>query len=353
MNSILNYTASQLQELCLELGFKPYRSKQLFQWIYRKRVASFEAMSDLSLEMRQQLTETYSLSTLKQVTKQVASDGTVKYLFACQDNSLIETVLMRHDYGISVCVTSQVGCNMACTFCASGLLKKTRNLECAELVDQVLSVQRELDQDNLRISHIVVMGIGEPFDNYDNVMNFIRVINDDNGLAIGARHITVSTCGVVPMIRRFAQEQTQVNLAISLHAPNDGLRSELMPINKAYPLAQLFDAIDEYSRLNNRKVTFEYILLKDINDRVADAIELAQLVKHRNAYVNLIPYNPVSEHGYQKSDVKTSMRFFDTLMKNKVKATLRHELGSDINAACGQLRANYESKGKQTHGMVD
>lgn len=351
MESILNFNYEQLSEYITGLGYKSFRAKQIFQWLYRKRVSSFEEMSDLSLDTRAALSNHLSFDSLKLVTKQVSKDKTEKYLFECQDGSLIETVMMVHDYGLSICVTSQVGCNMGCTFCASGLLKKNRNLSCAEIVNQVLYVQREMDMEQRRISHVVIMGIGEPFDNLDNVMNFINIINDDRGLAIGARHITVSTCGVVPSIIKFAKAQTQVNLAISLHAPNNVLRSQIMPINKAFPLEVLMDALDQYSALNNRKITFEYILLRGVNDSHAHAIELVELIKDRNAYVNLIPYNPVDEHGFQKSTMKDAMHFYDTLMKNGVKATLRHELGSDINAACGQLRANYEKDRK--HEVVD
>lgn len=340
--SIFNLNRQELTDYCLTMGLKPFRANQIFQWLYRKRIFAYDDMSDLSLDLRNTLVQELPFTTLKLITKQVSNDLTEKYLFQCDDGSFIETVLMVHDYGLSLCVTSQVGCNMGCKFCASGLLKKTRNLSCGEIVNQVLQVQRELDKTQRRISHIVVMGIGEPFDNYDNVMNFIRIINDDHGLAIGARHITVSTCGVVPMIKRFADEKTQVNLAISLHAPNDELRSEIMPINKAYPLKVLMEAIDYYLSINNRKITFEYIMLRDVNDHVSEAKELIALIGNRNAYVNLIPYNAVDEHGYQKSEMKTSIRFYDTLMKGRIKATLRHERGSDINAACGQLRAKYE-----------
>ena len=253
----------------------------------------------------------------------------------------LETVLMFQDYGLSICVTSQLGCNMGCRFCASGLLKKKRNLKTSEIVDQILQVQKENEE---RISNIVIMGIGEPFDNYENVMDFISIVNDDFGLGIGARKITISTCGIVPKIREFADEQSQVNLAVSLHAPNDALRNEIMPINQAYPIAELIDALKYYLSKNNRRLTFEYILLKDINDTKEHALELVHLIRGMNAYVNLIPYNPVSEHGYQPSDLKTSLAFYDTLMKNNIQCTLRKEQGQDIDAACGQLRAKHEER---------
>ena len=266
----------------------------------------------------------------------MSADKTQKFLFKTKDGHYIETVLMFQDYGLSICVTSQIGCNMGCQFCASGLLKKKRNLDVSEIVDQILQVQKEIDG---RISNIVVMGIGEPFDNYENVMNFVSIVNNDNGLGIGARRITISTCGIAPMIRRFADEQSQVNLAISLHASNDKLRSEIMPINQAYPIDELMDALRYYLDKNNRRLTFEYILLKDVNDSKEHALELVKLIKGMNAYINLIPYNPVSEHGFQSSDIKTSLAFYDTLMKNKIQCTLRKEQGQDIDAACGQLRA--------------
>jgi len=324
------------------MGHKKFRSQQLFQWLYRKRVASFEEMSDLSNELRETLKTDHVIDPLRLVKRLVSQDGTVKYLFRLQDGSLAETVLMHYDYGKSVCVTSQIGCNMGCAFCASGLLKKTRDVTSGEMVAQVMYVQRELDSSQERVSHVVIMGTGEPFDNYENVMDFMNTINHDKGLAIGARHITVSTCGIVDKIRRFAKENVQYNLAISLHAPNDALRSRLMPINQAYPLDQLMDAIREYASLNNRRITFEYILLKDVNDKDEHARQLAHLIHGLNAYVNLIPYNAVDEHGFKGVNFPQAMMFYDKLCKLNVKCTLRQEHGADIDAACGQLRAKVE-----------
>jgi len=324
------------------MGHKKFRSQQLFQWLYRKRVASFEEMSDLSNELRETLKTDHVIDPLRLVKRLISQDGTVKYLFRLQDGSLAETVLMHYDYGKSVCVTSQIGCNMGCAFCASGLLKKTRDVTSGEMVAQVMYVQRELDQNQERVSHVVIMGTGEPFDNYENVMDFMNTINHDKGLAIGARHITVSTCGIVDKIRRFAKENVQYNLAISLHAPNDALRSRLMPINQAYPLDQLMDAIREYASLNNRRITFEYILLKDVNDKDEHARQLAHLIHGLNAYVNLIPYNAVDEHGFKGVNFPQAMMFYDKLCKLNVKCTLRQEHGADIDAACGQLRAKVE-----------
>ncbi|MEF9967272.1 MAG: 23S rRNA (adenine(2503)-C(2))-methyltransferase RlmN, partial [Longicatena sp.] len=290
----------------------------------------------------EKLSQEYCINPLELVAKQVAKDKTAKYLFKLQDGALIETVLMHYEFGESICVTSQVGCNMGCKFCASGLLKKQRDLTSGEIVAQVLYVQKELDLEDKRISNLVIMGTGEPFDNYDNVMNFCRTINHDKGLALGARHITISTCGIVPMIEKFSKEHVQYNLAISLHAPSDELRDQIMPINHAYPLKELMGALRKYSEENNRRLTFEYVLLKGVNDSDEDARTLANLIRGMNAYVNLIPYNQVDEHGFKTCDSKSALRFYDSLMKNKVKATLRAKHGDDIDAACGQLRAKHE-----------
>lgn len=342
MKTIYDYSYNQLEQLFVDWGWKKFRADQCFQWLYRKRVDSFEKMTDLSKDAIEKLTLNYCVNPIAVKDKQVARDKTTKYLFELQDGSLVETVLMHYEFGESLCITSQIGCNMGCSFCASGLLKKQRDLTSGEMVAQVLYVQRELDKENKRISNLVIMGTGEPFDNYDNVMNFCKTINHDKGLALGARHITISTCGIVPKIEKFSLEHVQYNLAISLHAPNDELRSQLMPINKAYPLAQLMKALRKYSEENNRRLTFEYILLKGVNDSDQHARELATLIQGMNAYVNLIPYNQVDEHGYKTCDARTALHFYDMLMKNKVKATLRAKHGDDIDAACGQLRAKHE-----------
>ncbi len=270
---------------------------------------------------------------------QTSKDGTKKFLFEMDDGSLVESVLMVFDYGFSACLSSQVGCNMGCNFCASGLLKKQRDLRSDEIVSQALMIQRELDKDGERLGNIVVMGTGEPFDNYDNVMKAMSIINEPLGLEIGARHISISTCGLVPGIRRFAKENLQYNLAISLHAPNNALRDTLMPINKAYPLEVLFDALHEYCSLNNRRLTFEYLLLKDVNDSPKQADQIAELLKGMNAYINLIPYNKVDEKDYETSSDENALRFYDLLKKRNVAVTLRQKKGDDIDAACGQLRA--------------
>ena len=298
MKSIYDLTQEQMIDEFITLGEKKFRAVQVFEWIYRQYVYQFDCMNNLSLALREKLSQTYSIELLKIKEKQVSQDGTIKYLFELEDGGLIESVLMIHDYGKSLCVTSQLGCNMGCRFCASGLLKKQRNLTAGEMVNQVLSVMNDTNE---RVSHVVVMGTGEPFDNYENVMNFIHIINHPKGLAIGARHLTISTCGLSDKIRIYAQEGIQTNLAISLHAPNDEIRNQLMPINKAYPMDELREAMKFYIEQTNRRITLEYILLKGVNDQLIHARQLAHYVKGLNAYVNLIPYNAVDEHGYQQS----------------------------------------------------
>lgn len=341
MNSIYAMTNKQMQDAFLEMGEKKYRANQVFEWIYTKNVYDFHQMTNLSKDLQKKLSETFSSELLTIKEKQVSKDGTIKYLFELPAGGLIETVLMIHPYGTSLCVTSQLGCNMGCAFCASGLLKKQRNLTSAEMVMQILSVQKDTQQ---RISHVVVMGTGEPFDNYDEVLNFIYTINEPKGLAIGARHITVSTCGIVPRIYDYAKEGLQVNLAISLHAPNDEIRNELMPINKTYNMDMLRQAIKDYIDQTNRRVTLEYILLKDVNDDVKYARQLAHYLRGLNVYVNLIPYNAVNEKGYAKSSEETIQAFKDELLRLRINCTLRKEHGSDIDGACGQLRAKQERR---------
>lgn len=344
MKSLYDFTYEQMRDMAVEHGWKSFRGHQIFQWLYRKRVVQIDDMSDLSLATRETLKANYTLQELSLRDKQIARDGTIKYLFALADGALIESVLMQFTYGKSICVTSQVGCNMACAFCASGLTRKKRDLTSGEMVAQVMYVQRELDAQGERLSHIVVMGSGEPFDNYEQVMNFLCCINHDRGLGIGARHITISTCGVVPKIYEFAKEHTQYNLAISLHASNNALRDQLMPINKAYPLETLMEAIRFYAKENNRRLTFEYIMLKGINDRMEHSVQLAKLLAGLNAYVNLIPYNAVDEKGFQGVQFEEAMAFYDTLMKQGVRCTIRKEHGADIDAACGQLRVKHLKK---------
>jgi len=344
MESIYGYTLENLAKDMVELGQKSFRATQLYSWLYQKRVKNIDLMSDISLSFREILKEKYTMTMPNIIKKQVSYDGTVKLLLEFEDKMSVETVLMRYDYGNAVCVSSQVGCNMGCKFCASGLIKKQRDLKAAEMVAQVMMIQDYLDEEGKgeRVSHVVIMGSGEPFDNYDNVMNFIKIINEQKGLAIGARHITVSTSGIPDKIIKYSKEGIQVNLAISLHASNNETRNKIMPVNKAFPLEVLFDAIRQYETNSKRRVTIEYILLKGLNDSLKNASELATLLKGTFAYVNLIPYNEVSENEFRRSDKDSVRAFFEELKRIGVNVTIRKEFGSDIDAACGQLRAKKE-----------
>ena len=344
MKDLYSYSFSSLKEEMLSIGEKEYRAKQLYSWIYKKRVKDFSLFSDISKNFISYLQDNYYLSSLKTEVVQKSSDGTIKCLFSLEDNQKVEAVLMHYVYGYSVCISSQVGCNMSCAFCASGLLKKRRNLTSGEMIRQVLFFDEMLKKENKRVSHVVIMGTGEPFDNYDNVLEFVKTINCPYGLAIGARHITISTCGVIPGIQRFKEENLQVNLAISLHAATDELRDKLMPINRIYPLSSLIPAIIQYEKKANRKVTFEYIMIKDVNDSFTDLKNLINLIYPTGGYVNLIPYNPVVENGFKRSDDKTVNRFHNYLLQHGVKSTIRKEFGSDIDAACGQLRAKHDAR---------
>ncbi|WP_138417540.1 23S rRNA (adenine(2503)-C(2))-methyltransferase RlmN [Aquibacillus sediminis] len=348
--SIYGLTFEQLTAWLVDQGQKKFRAKQVWDWLYKKRVTNFSDMRNLNQDCIDLLENNFYIQTLSEEIKQESQDGTIKFLFKLQDGNLIETVLMRFNYGLSVCVTTQVGCNIGCTFCASGLLTKNRDLSSGEIVEQIMNVQHHLDgQGNgERVSHIVVMGIGEPFDNYSNMMDFFRVVNDKQGLSIGARHITVSTSGLAHKIYDFADENIQINLAVSLHAPNNELRTKIMKINKAFPLEKLMPAIDYYLEKTNRRITFEYILLRDVNDHVEEAKQLAKLLKDKRhlSYVNLIPYNPVDEHNqYQRSTKADILKFYETLMENGINCGVRVEQGSDIDAACGQLRSKQIKKG--------
>ena len=341
MINLYGQELKKLQNLMVELGQKPYRAIQLYTWIYEKRATSFDEMSDISLSFRETLKEKFCLNIPKIHTKQVSSDGTIKLLLELEDGYKVETVLMRYNYGNAVCVSSQVGCNMGCSFCSSGLLGKQRNLLPHEMVGQILVINNLLKQENKgeKVTHIVVMGTGEPFDNYDNVMDFIRIVNAQKGLAIGARHITVSTCGIPEKIVSYSKEGLQTNLAISLHAPNDELRNKLMKINKAHPLSEVMQAVREYENNAGRRVTYEYLLIDGVNDTKECALELINLIKGTFGYVNLIPYNETDKNDYKRSSGNRVHAFLDILMKNGVKATIRKEFGSDIDAACGQLKA--------------
>ena len=340
MMNLYGFTLEKLEEYFVNNNQPKFRASQIYEWLYKKRVDAFSHMTNIKKDAVINLETTFSLNQLKIVTQQEDKD-VAKYLFELDDKEKVEAVLMYHDYGNSLCISTQVGCNMGCSFCESGRLKKRRNLEVHEMVLQILMVEEQL---GIRISHVVLMGIGEPFDNFKNVMEFINIINNPKGIAIGARHITISTCGIIPKIKEFAQLQTQVNLAISLHAPNDELRSKLMPINKTYPLRELIKVIKDYTNLTNRRVTFEYIMLRGINDQEKHAIELSNLLRGINSYVNLIPYNETSHIELKKSNNESVMAFYDTLKKNNVNVTVRREFGSKVMAACGQLRSHHEEE---------
>lgn len=336
MNNIFEYSLHELETYLVENGYKKFAARQIFEWLYKKKVDSFDLMTNISKNLKEHLKISFYIGDLNVKQRQTSKDGTEKFLFELEDGNIIETVLMRHKYGNSVCVTSQIGCNIGCSFCASGLHKKTRNLKASEIVLQVLEVSKMTDQ---RVSHVVVMGIGEPFDNYDNTMKFIDIINQPFGLEIGARHITISTSGLVPKILEFSNQEKQVNLAISLHAPNNEIRSRLMKINQTYKVETLIEACKTYIDKTSRRITFEYILLEGINDEIVHANQLSDLIRGMNAYVNLIPYNTVNEFDYKGSSELRSNQFFKQLKKRGINATLRKEQGSDIDAACGQLRS--------------
>lgn len=338
MKNIYDLTIEDMENYFLNNGSKKFHAKQLFEWLYVKRINNLSEASNLSKDLINKISSDYNTNKLKIVEVQKDVDVN-KYLFELEDGEHIEAVLMMHDFGNSVCVSSQVGCNMGCKFCESGRRKKVRNLEVHEMVLQILMIEEELGK---RISHVVVMGIGEPFDNYDNVMKFFTIINCPFGLAIGSRHLTVSTCGIVPKIKEFANFPLQVNLAISLHAPNNEIRNKIMPINKAYPIEVLFPALKEYYKKTNRRLTFEYIMLDGINDSEENAEELAKLVKGMNCYINLIPYNETNNIEFKRTNAVKIMRFYDILKKNNITVTIRREFGRNISAACGQLRSKKE-----------
>ncbi|MFE4076425.1 23S rRNA (adenine(2503)-C(2))-methyltransferase RlmN [Peribacillus sp. YIM B13477] len=347
--SIYGLTFEQLTVWLSDHGHKKFRASQVWEWLYRTRVTSFSEMTDVNKECIKLLEEHFVIQTLTEHVKQEAADGTIKFLFKLQDGNLIETVMMRHKYGISVCVTTQVGCNIGCSFCASGLLAKSRDLSSGEIVEQIMNVQLHLDklEQGDVVSHVVVMGIGEPFDNFENMLDFLKVLMDHKGLAIAGRRITVSTSGLAHKIYEFTDTQLQVNLAISLHAPNNELRTRIMKINRGIPIEKLMKSLDYYLEKTNRRITIEYILLKDVNDHQEEAEQLADLLddkKHR-LYVNLIPYNPVDEHSqYQRSDKESVLSFYDTLKKRGINCKIRQEHGTDIDAACGQLRSKQIKK---------
>ena len=335
MKNIKDYNLEDLKQELVNLGEKPFRAEQIFKWIFQDKVTSFDEMTNLSLELREKLKQNYSLSNFKILKKQIASDGTIKYLFDVLDGNAIETVLMKYHHGYSICVSSQIGCKMGCKFCASTGIAFARSLTSGEIVEQILAVERD---EGIRISNVVFMGIGEPLDNYDNVIKAINIINHPKGLNIGTRHISISTSGLVPNIYRLAEENIQCTLSISLHASNNKKRSSMMPVNDAYPIEELIKACKDYLKVTNRRISFEYALAKDSNDNLDDAKELVKLLKGMLCHVNLIPINPIENGKYSKSTNENIIKFRDYLNDNGIVATIRRELGSDIDAACGQLR---------------
>ena len=336
---IKSLTIEELSLQLKELGFKSFRAKQVYQWLHEKLVESFDEMTNLSLGDRERLKENYRLVALKPVQVLVSKiDGTRKYLFSLGDGNVIESVWMQYKHGNSVCISSQVGCRMGCRFCASTLDGLERNLLPSEMLDQIYRIQRDTGE---RVSNVVVMGSGEPLDNYDNLVRFIRILSGEGGLNISQRNITVSTCGIVPGIRRLTEEGLSITLALSLHAPNDQVRKNLMPIANAYPLAEVLSACHEYFEKTGRRLTFEYSLVKGVNDNLEEASQLARLLKGQQGHVNLIPVNPIKERDFVQSNHQAIQAFKNLLEKNGINVTIRREMGRDINGACGQLRKSY------------
>ncbi len=335
MLNIYGLTRKKLEDYFESIGEKKFKATQVYEWLYQKKESNFDNFTNIKKDVIEKLKQDFTNNKIKIIKKQSSTD-TYKYLFELEDKNYIEAVVMIHNYGNSICVSSQVGCNMGCAFCESGRLKKVRNLETYEIVEQILLIEEDL---NTRLSSVVVMGIGEPFDNYDNIIDFLYIINDAKGLAIGSRHITVSTSGLVPKILEFANIPLQVNLAVSLHAPYDELRNKLMPVNKAYNIDTLMNAIKEYYSKTNRRVTIEYVMLKGVNDSKEDAIKLAKLLKGLNVYVNLIPYNETNHIEFKKSNKENILAFGKLLQDNNITVTIRKEYGGQIDAACGQLRS--------------
>lgn len=335
MKNIKDYNLEELKEELEQIGEKKYRAEQIFKWLYIDKVKEFDEMTNLSLELRNKLKENYSMCNYKILRKQEASDGTKKYLFDVLDGNAIESVLMQYHHGKTICVSSQIGCKMGCKFCASTGIQFVRNLTAGEIVEQIIAVEQDI---NDKISNVVFMGIGEPFDNYDNVMRAIRIINHQKGLNIGARHISISTSGLVPRIYDFANEELQCTLSISLHSSNNEKRSSMMPVNNRYPIEELIQACKDYIAKTNKRISFEYALAKDNNDNLDDAKELVHLLKGMLCHVNLIPINKIENGSYTKSTNENIIKFRDYLNEKGIVATIRRELGSDIDAACGQLR---------------
>lgn len=344
MNNIYNYSMQEFASIFKDNGIPAFRAKQLWDWLYKKMVTDLELMTNLDDKTKKFLNDNFVIPNTEVVKLQKAKDGTQKALLRLSDGKLIETVLMKYKHGYSVCVTTQIGCAVGCSFCASGLMGFTRNLEAGEIIAQVVFWQKELMATNDRVSNVVIMGIGEPFNNYKNSIKFIDCINDDKGLNIGARHITVSTSGIVPKIYELATFPKQINLAISLHAPTDLIRSQIMKINDVYPIEEVMNAVDFYIEQTNRRVSFEYIMLKGINDSVEDARLLARLVKGKNCHINIIPYNSVDENDYKATTDSELEQFKKALTDKNIQVSIRRSNGDEIDGACGQLRHKEKEK---------
>lgn len=339
---IKSLSLAQLKNIVTEMGEKAFRAKQIYEWLHQKQAESFDEMSNLSAALREKLKERCVLTTLKMLEVQTSKiDGTQKYLFALPDGNVVESVLMKYKHGNSVCISSQVGCKMGCRFCASTIGGWTRNLLPSEMLEQIYRIQKLSGE---RVSNVVVMGTGEPLDNYDNLLQFIRLLTDENGLHISQRNVTVSTCGIVPKMYELAEENLQITLAISLHASNQAKRAELMPIANKYSINEVLEACRNYFEKTGRRLTFEYSLVGGKNDTKEDAEELAHLIKGLNCHVNLIPVNPIKERDYVQSDKKVIENFKNKLEKYQINVTIRREMGSDIDGACGQLRKSYMEK---------
>ena len=344
MKNIKDYNLEELKKELTKLEEKPFRAEQIFKWLFVDKVKSFDEMTNLSLNLREKLKQNYDICNFEIVRKLESKDGTKKYLFGLSDGNAIESVLMEYHFGKTVCVSSQIGCKMGCKFCASTGIPFVRNLTSGEIVEQILAIEQDIGN---KISNVVFMGIGEPFDNYDNVINAIKILNNQKGLNIGARHISISTSGVVPKIYRFADEKVQCTLSISLHSANNKTRSSMMPINNAYNIQELIKACKYYIEKTNKRISFEYALAKDNNDNQKDADELVELLQGMLCHVNLIPINKIENGKYIKSSNENIIKFRDYLNSKGITATIRRELGSDIEAACGQLRRKNLDKGKK------
>ena len=331
--NIKNYTLDDLKEEFQNIGEKPYRAAQVYEWIYQKKVNTFDDMTNISIDLREKLKSNFNFGTFDIIKKLESKDGTKKYLFDINDGkgSLIESVLMQYHHGYTVCVSSEIGCPMGCKFCASTGIKFERGLTPGEIVEQIMAIERD---ENITVSNIVFMGIGEPFDNYDNVMKSIKILNDPKSLNIGARHISISTSGIVPKIYQMADEQMQCTLSISLHSANNKKRSEMMPVNNSYPIEELIKACKYYIQKTNKRISFEYALAKDNNDNLDDAKELVNLLSGMLVHINLIPINKIDDGKYIKSTNDNIIKFRDYLNSKGITATIRRELGSDIQAAC-------------------